>query len=300
MKQTHITIGIPAYNEEKNIDHLLHALERQYFWGMHLDAILVISDGSTDHTEDRVRSVRNRKIRYILRKTRKGINATLNEIFSTSESEVLILVNADVEISNRAFLHELVHLFRQNNSLGIVGANVVPLKPKTMFESILTMSHNLKKYIYDRINQGNNIYNCHGRGRAIGKGLYKSMRIPDDCPEDAYAYLDCISKGYRFLYQKDAVVRFRSPQNLADHVKQSIRFSQGKTELKAHFSEDRLIREYTIPRKNFIQSVVRFAVKYPFHMAAYIILQCYITLRYKNIHINQTKFEPAYSSKALV
>ena len=300
MKTTHVTIGIPAYNEGRNIDRLLHSLKTQYLWGITLDAIVVVSDGSTDDTIEQIKSVKNRKIHYVHHKTRRGINATLNELFSLSKSEVLVLLNADVSIANRAFLHELVHPFRQQKRLGIVGANVLPLKPKHIFEQILATSHMLKKYIYDRINGGNNIYNCHGRGRALSKELYATLHIPENCPEDAFAYMACISHGFSFYYQKNAVVRFRSPQNFADHVKQSVRFSQGKNTLEGYFDTAVIRSAYRLPPALLMSSAIRFAVRYPFLILLYFIVQVVISFRHKHTIVNQTLFDPAYSSKGLV
>lgn len=300
MKTTHVTIAIPAYNEGRNIDRLLVSLEKQYLWGMTLDAILVVSDGSTDDTIERIKSVKNKLIRYVHRENRLGINATLNEIFRLSKSEVLVLLNADVDIANRAFLHELVHPFRHNQKLGIVGANVLPLKPKRYFERMLAASHMLKKRLYDRIKSGNNIYNCHGRGRALGRAFYTSLRIPENIPEDAYAYMACISEGFTFYYQKDAVVRFRSPKNFADHLKQSVRFSQGKSSLEQYFNAQSIHSAYTIPTVLLLKTVFRFSIKCPVLMLSYIIVQAYIAVWHKNTIVDQTLFEPAYSSKGLV
>lgn len=299
MKTTHITIGIPAYNEGRNIDRLLLSLEKQYLWGMTLDAILVVSDGSTDDTIERIKSVKNKLIRYVHRSHRLGVNATLNEIFSLSKSEVLVLLNADIDIANRALLHELVHPFRHNHNLGIVGANVLPLKPKRYFERMLAASHMFKKRLYDRINGGNNIYNCHGRGRALGHAFYASLCIPENIPEDAYSYMACISEGFSFYYQKDAVVRFRSPKNFADHTKQSVRFSQGKNSLELYFNSVSIHDAYAIPTALLLRTVLRFSIKCPVLMILYIIIQAYIAVWHNKTIVNQTLFEPAYSSKGL-
>lgn len=300
MKTTHVTIGIPAYNEGRNIDRLLRSLETQYLWGITLDAILVVSDGSTDDTIERIKSVKNRKIHYVHRQSRLGINATMNELFSLSKSEVLVLLNADVAIANRAFLHELTHPFRQQPHLGIVGANVLPLKAKHHFERVLAASHILKKHIYDRVSGGNNIYNCHGRGRALSRGLYATLRIPENCPEDAYAYMACVSQGFSFFYQKNAVVRFRSPQNFADHVKQSVRFSQGKNTLENFFDVASIRAAYLLPPALLVRTVIRFVLHCPLLMLSYVVIQAVIAVRYKHEVVNQTLFDPSYSSKGLV
>ena len=54
-KKLTVTIGIPAYNEEKNIGRLLRALLRQKTNGLSIKKIIVISDASTDKTSQIVR-----------------------------------------------------------------------------------------------------------------------------------------------------------------------------------------------------------------------------------------------------
>lgn len=300
MKNVHITIGIPAYNEGRNIQRLLKSLEKQYLWGIVLDAIIVVSDGSTDDTVQQIRSVKNTKIKYIHHSKRQGINSTLNELFTLSRSSILILLNADVDIANKAFLHKLIYPFRTIPNLGIVGANVLPLRPNKYFEKILAISHMLKKHIYDHTIHGHNIYNCHGRGRAISKTLYSQIIIPEDVPEDAYIYLSCLSLEYSFHYQPEAIVKFRSPQNFLDHVKQSVRFSQGKTSLYHYFDANIIEQEYNIASLQFIKSTIIYILKNPIEILGYIIIQSFIQLKYKHIIINQTLFDPSNSSKGLV
>jgi len=55
-----ITIGIPAYNEEKNIGNLLNDILNQKLEHNILEKILVISDNSTDKTDEIVSSFMKR------------------------------------------------------------------------------------------------------------------------------------------------------------------------------------------------------------------------------------------------
>ena len=60
-----LSIFIPAYNEEANIEHLLRSILSQKQDNFKLSDINVVSDGSSDKTEEIVLRVRkqNKKIR---------------------------------------------------------------------------------------------------------------------------------------------------------------------------------------------------------------------------------------------
>ena len=53
-KQT-VTIGIPAHNEAENISYLLRSILRQKQRNYKLEKIIVVCDGCTDNTEDKVK-----------------------------------------------------------------------------------------------------------------------------------------------------------------------------------------------------------------------------------------------------
>jgi len=65
--------------------------------------------------------------------------------------------------------------------------------------------------------------------------------------EDAFCYLECRAQGLKFKYQDKAIVRYRSPATMKDHLRQSSRYFQSLTELKAYFSEEVVDRELEIP-----------------------------------------------------
>ena len=66
-----VSIGIPAYNEEANIQYLLHALlpiDRH----IKLLEIIIVSDGSTVRLS-KSKSSQDRRIHIVVQRNRKGI-----------------------------------------------------------------------------------------------------------------------------------------------------------------------------------------------------------------------------------
>ena len=84
-----ITIGIPAYNEEKNIAGIISKLKK------HVDLIIVCDDGSNDLTGDISEQLGATVIRH---SKNKGYGAAINSLFLKAkelESDVFLTFDAD-------------------------------------------------------------------------------------------------------------------------------------------------------------------------------------------------------------
>jgi glycosyltransferase involved in cell wall biosynthesis len=93
-----LTIGIPAYNEERNIHNLIRSIFRQTSNRFVLKQIIVVCDGCTDSTVDILSKVSKKSSRVILieRKIRAGKADALNVIYKKSQTDYLLTIDADV------------------------------------------------------------------------------------------------------------------------------------------------------------------------------------------------------------
>ena len=89
------TIGICAYNEEKNIGNLLNLLLRSKFI-LKLKKILIVA-GGTDKTIEIVKGFqkKNKKIKLFIEKERKGKASALNLILKNAKTKIVVLIAAD-------------------------------------------------------------------------------------------------------------------------------------------------------------------------------------------------------------
>lgn len=297
MKKLTVTIGIPAYNEKLNIKSLLTSLLKQKTDNILLTEIIVVSDASNDGTNSEVLAFKDRRIKLLINPERQGVNFSQNKIIKTATGDILVLLNADVLPFNTRFLQEIIKPLVKDKNVGLVGAETLPTKPGGTIDCIISDSHKFKNYIYRQINNGQNIYLCHGRTRAFSRSFYTKIRWPKDCPEDSYSYLFCIKNGFKFAYTPSAKVLFRSPATLADHVKQSQRFVKGKEALGRYFSADILKREYRISTFLLFKSLVEFFVKSPLSVMGYLIISIYTRLLALNKNIDHSKWEISLSTK---
>lgn len=221
-----VNIGIPAYNEEKNIASILNSITKQNIHGFKLNKIFVMSDGSSDNTNPIVQNMskKNKKIILKINKKRYGKTYSINNLLKISKSDILILLDADVNISKKDFITKIVKSFTKDRNIGLVAGNPVPFNPKNLFnisEQASFFSWILLKKIKDN---NKSIFSAHGRILALSKKFYKNLFIEDTPGDDQFIFLSCIKKGFEFRYVKEAIVYYKLPQTSVDYLKQNIRF----------------------------------------------------------------------------
>jgi glycosyltransferase involved in cell wall biosynthesis len=291
-----VTIGIPAYNEAGNIQALLGALLGQNRTNFDLKEIIVVSDGSTDQTVAKIQELNNHLVRVIEHHDRQGQASRQNEILAAFDSDVLVLLNADVLPANREFLSNLVQPFIDQSRIGIVGAKVSALPAAGFFENVIRYSHEFKTDVYESISD-DNIYLCHGRARAFSREFAKQMEFKKQVGEDAYSYMACKTLGYKFAYSCDAVVLFRSPRTLADQLKQSIRFQQGRSKYISQISPAK--DYYRIPNGLYLQKAIKYFLRNPVYFASYIFIFAWARMKSRSVAQVEATWSVSESSKTL-
>ena len=296
-----VSVGIPAFNEEANIKNLLKTILSQKGENFVLKEILVFSDGSTDETVERAKEINDARIKILDNKERVGTAAGQNRILEIFSGDVLVLLNADVLPSNDTFIASIIAPFYQEKGIGIVGGIPVPITAENIFEKIINYSVEIKKYIYEKINRGNNIYACHGRVRAFSRDFARkfSWNPEASIAEDPFSYLACIESGYKFFYQPSAQVLYKSPQNFKDHAKQSMRFFHGRNILKKYFDSDLIEQSYFISRALLIRSLFYFFIRNPFLFLGYFCILVFSKLRSYFTETTSAQWSPSRTSKVL-
>src|SRR3989344_7346251 len=140
-KKLKITIGIPAHNEEANIENLLRSVfvqKREYF---RLDKVYVLCDGCTDSTPEIALKVAKKYKKLIVKndRKRKGKPQRLNELYKIAGSEVIVSLDADVVLRKPEVIDELVKPFFANIKPGLVWGRSEPLKSKSVVEKMANL-----------------------------------------------------------------------------------------------------------------------------------------------------------------
>lgn len=294
-----VSVGIPAYNEEANIEKLILALLEQSEEHIQLKEIIIVSDQSSDNTAEIVHGIPSSKIIFIENKKRLGQALSQNVILSTFSGDALVLLNADTLPSNKHFLADITEPLRNDKNIGLVASKVVALPAQNLLQTILTYSTKMKTDLFEQWNKGKNIYTCVGRSRALSKAFAKQLEWPSIVTEDAYSYLSCKDLEFTYFYTKKAAVFYQLPATLSDHMKQSSRFFAGTNELNSIFSTTFVKSEYSIPRSLALKTALLSLFKNPALFISYILIVLYVKAKTPRDYSPAIAWEASKSSKRL-
>ncbi len=275
-----VSIGIPTYNEESNIQNIITDVSLQKTPSVMLDKIIIYLDGCTDNTRNLIKHYSNPHIRLIENKERKGVTAGINVIMNEAQSDILIMINADVRIKDTNFIEKITKPYIVDG-IDLAAARCDAVSYVGFLEKVLWVSTHWKKDFYQSINNGNNIYTCTGVGRAFSKKLYKSIVFPSRIGEDAFSFLFCIYHKFTYQYVHEAVVYYKLPGNMQDHLLQSIRYMQSKSEYIGMFGKEFIEMHYHVPRLLLIKSFLKYSAQYPLSMLSYVLLMTVVWIKAK-------------------
>ncbi len=272
MKKPSITVAISAYNEEENIERFLESVVTQKEEGFRLKKILVISDGSTDKTLSKVKSLKSPKLEVREYRERLGKSSRLNEIYDSLTSDILIQSDADVFFAHDYVIRDLIQPMLNDKKVGMSGGNPKPLKGKTFTEKAVNATCEIYIDFRKSIRGGNNIFSADGRLLAYRKNFIKKVLVPIDMiANDAYTYYCCLTQGFGYRFVESAIVNFRSPQTLSDQIRQNTRFSASSIRMLRYFSEDLVNKESQVPLNILVKSMLNQFIKHPI-LCSYIFL----------------------------
>ncbi|MBI4130387.1 glycosyltransferase family 2 protein [Candidatus Roizmanbacteria bacterium] len=250
-KAIRITVGIPTYEAGDSLVTALESLYHQTYFD-HIERVMVVVDGNT--IPGRIlHKIHNPKLAVVYASQRKGQPSRINDIFNDAHTDLVILTNDDVVLSNDAIEH-IVRNFRKT-SADLLSCSVTPLPEKTLLERILKVGYEINRSIYLSWNNADNYLSCNGRLLVLSKRFYKTVTVPEKVwNNDAFLYLFAKVHNFSYAHEENAIASYRMPTRLGEHIKQSSKFKQSLEENNNYFRSN-IATFYTIPPLLFFRSV---------------------------------------------
>ena len=221
-----VSVLIPAYNEESVIVQTVSGvLESDY---PNLE-ILVIDDGSADHTARLVRARfgRDPRVRLLLQ-SNHGKPAALNHGLAEATGEISVTIDADTVVDREA-IPLLVRHFA-NPNVGAVAGNVKVMNRNrwlTRWQALeYITSQNLEKRAFDLLNCIPVVPGAVGAWRTDvlrSTGGFSG----DTVAEDTDLTLTIRRNGWKILYDEDAIGRTEVPETVDALIRQRFRWTFG-------------------------------------------------------------------------
>jgi len=297
-----ITVASCAFNEASNIESFLHSVLLQKEVGFKIKKILIISDGSTDKTVEIIKKVNSPLIQVVEHKKRLGKSFHLNTIYQDLETDILVQTDCDVIFSNPLVISNITRpLIAKKDKIEMTGGNPQPVQAKTFIEKAINTSVLPYLSFRKKIRNGNNVFSADGRLLAYNKKLIKQIHIPTSMiANDMFTYFCCLSLGYQYKFVHNAVVLFRSPQNLKDHILQNTRFRAAPIRMEKYFGKVLVQNEITIPKKLFISELVKVGIKFPVLSMTIYSINLYCKIKAKLIEYRlHAKWDMALTTKKI-
>ena len=274
-----VTVGIVALNEDRNIKKMILSVLDQIQDTYTIEKILVISDGSTDNTVAEVKSINNKLIELHEFEHRIGKSSHLNTLFNKSETDIVVLFDADIVLGNEDTITNLIKPLTNSEKIMFVGGNPLPTPGKTFIEKAVNVSCYPYIALREVLNNGNTPYGCDGRILALKKEFYKKVVVPVDMiANDNFMYFACITSRHSYQYVKNAVVYYRSPSTYSDQIRQNKRFIAARQRLTRIFGK--VAEEaYHIPTSLKIKHILLQLLKSPILSLSIFVINKYCMLR---------------------
>lgn len=264
---TTVTVGIPAYNEERHIRLLLQSIARQQERGFIIERIIVVCDGCTDRTADVVRkfAVQESRVELCDDGRRLGKVGRLNEIYRMNRSELLITIDGDVwPATNREF-ERLVAVWERSPQAAVVGGHIepFPIGPRAGFVArSLHANYLMWNAIVNNVNGGDHIHNLQGPASLLRGDFAASVRYPEHitCDEGFLYAMAKKNGGFRFAHN----TRFLTAtlHTLKDITIGVPRYLNERHDLVPYFGKD-ILRSYNVPFIAKMKGVMTFMIRNP-------------------------------------
>lgn len=275
-----VTIGISAYNEENHIGKLVQDLLLQKQEKFTIQKIIIIDDGSSDKTSTIIRQFHSNKIKLVISQERKGKSERLNEIFEIAQSDIVVLLDADLVLGSRDEIKRLVAPFISSKTIHLVSGKNQPVEKNGYVQKIANAGLEIWELAIKNTPQSD-MYLCNGAVRAFRKTLYKQITFPNSSADDVYPYIYSQLHNMKFYYVTDTRIFYSLPKTISDYVKQVSRFLLSESIQESHFGAVITKRFFVIGLKEKILALIKNLPRHPLWTIMYASIALYIKLKFQ-------------------
>ena len=268
-----ITIGIPTFNEENNITKFVESLKKQDMDPNVIEKILFIDD-SDDNTTNLINKLKseNPELRIELHHNNKrmGASSAWNTIFRKSDGEVIVLLDADIELEKNC-IRNLSN--KVNEKTGLCASNTVPIIQKNNIYSKASafIAFWLRSLRLHQISK----YTTMGRALALYSKDVMDIEIPTDIIAiDLYIQCEILEKHKNVVYNDEAIIYFKTPLTKTDFLSQVTRAIIGHRQVKKYTKNLSLEISFITLLKEFLKE----SIQHPGYSWA--LICCYTMLPY--------------------
>ena len=215
----HVTIVIAAYNEEKTLRATVENKLALDYPKENME-IIVVSDGSTDRTDAIVEEYEPMGVRLMRQEHRRGKTAALNRAIQESRGEIIVFSDANSLYAVDALNHLTANF--ADKSVGYVTGKLTYGKQEgTNVGDGCSRYMRYENFLRKAETGIGSIVGVNGGIDAVRNVLYEPMS-PDQIP-DFILPLKVVEKGYRVVYDPDAILKEDALETSSDEYRMRVR-----------------------------------------------------------------------------
>lgn len=257
-----IDVVIPAFNEESFIESVLHdvVMAEQNDW-FQIQKIYVISDASTDQTDNIVQraGMRDHRIELIKKRDRKGKQDSINLALSLTSADIVVFIDADVRLANNHSIAELLHHFRDGET-ALVQGGLVRVHPGFAPHAAKLAAH-FDWILVDKIRRQRAMswWSIDARVMALSRDFFRHLTLPRSLADDQFIFYSCLQHGFKFVWAADAIFYYGPPKSIRDFSHQWSRYFFYTRQSCQYFDEELIRREMSVPglRRTIMSCLLR-------------------------------------------
>jgi len=218
------TVGVCAYNEERNIAGCIASVLAQRGASFDLREVLVVCSGCSDATESIVAGIAREdpRVRLLVQQRREGKCSAINLLIGHASGEVLALVNGDNRLEEGS-LEKLIEPFR-DPQVGMVGGHPRPVNSP---DSITGFAVHMIWDLHHRLSLVSPKIGELVAFRKQGVSLPTHLGSDED-----NIRLQLERRGLRSVYAPEATVINKGPTTVSDFMRQRTRINIGEGYVK--------------------------------------------------------------------
>lgn len=218
-----VTVLIAAYNEADVLrEKLNNSLSLEYPED-YLN-ILLVSDGSTDQTEQIVKEFEDKGITFIANPINQGKATALNMGMDSITSDIVILSDANVMYETNV-VRKLVRHFA-DDSIGAVSGKVVLLNEGLSYSDAENAYYSVEHNIQQLESDTGNLIGADGAMYAIRRELFRPL-APDTLLDDFVLSMGVIQQGRRLIFDAQALGYEKNLAEMASEYNRKVRIVAG-------------------------------------------------------------------------
>jgi cellulose synthase/poly-beta-1,6-N-acetylglucosamine synthase-like glycosyltransferase len=223
-----VTIVIAARNEEHNIRDRIENLLQQNYPADKLQ-IIVVSDGSTDHTVKTVQGIPDNRVQVIPLSVNQGKAVALNTGVAAAQGDIILFTDARQQFQPQV-IKELVANFA-DATIGCVSGELLFLKDvSSSIQAEIGAYWKYEKWIRKAESATGSVVGATGAIYAIRRSLYQPLP-QGTILDDVLTPMRVVMQGYRTVFDGSAVAFDVVSKDVAQEWKRKVRTLAGNWQL---------------------------------------------------------------------